>query len=133
MAQSYLSKSLVIMMISGDLEKLHMALMTAAAGAAVGRPVVLFVSKAATPIFADQGWSKAGGADYDARLSEKGVADGPVLFEALRSLDARFVVCDAALAEHDLLLGDMDPAFHFEVGGLSGLLVHHAGADWITF
>lgn len=133
MAQKYLSQPQVILLISGELEKIHMALMTAAAGGAVGRPMVVFISKSALTRFSPDGWEKTGGADYDKHLSDRGVADRGVLLDAIRSLEVRLVVCDAALAEHDMKVEDLDPALGAEVGGLSALLVRYAGADWITF
>ena len=127
------AKPLVLMLISGDPARIHMALMTAAAAAASNRRTTLFVSKAAIPLFLKNGWEQKGGDAYDTSIESTGVADFSVLADALRSLNLRTILCDAGLAEHKADIIDADPRFYAELGGLVGLLSDNPDANWLTF
>ena len=126
-------RTLSLMVISGQPERLHMALMSATAAAATGRPVLVFAAKSAVTAFKSGGWDALGGAAYDAGLLDKGVADFRVLMDAVKSMDVRFVICDQAMLEHGMTPGDLDPALSASVGGLAGVFEKVPTADWMTF
>lgn len=124
---------LVIMLISGELERLHMALMTATAAGANGRQVIIFAAKSAISRLRDNGWSEAGGTAYDEQLISKGIADYALLVDALGSLNAQFYICSACLRENNVRLSEIDFRLKAEEMDLTDLFNQYTGADFISF
>ena len=128
-----------LMIISNAADRVHMALMTAATAAAMGRPVTLFFSKKAAPAVKRGGFDALpapdGGraADMNHVQTEKGIADAHVLLDALAALDAWFLVCETALREEDIDPADLMTRPPVEVAGLATILERGAGGDWLTF
>ncbi|NVJ98522.1 MAG: DsrE family protein [Alphaproteobacteria bacterium] len=128
-----------LLVISGDPERIHMALMFGATASAMGRPVSFFFSKSATPFLTQDGWASlntmagATGPEMDAALDDKGVADSGVLMDGLAALDARFLVCEAALREHDIDVTTLITRPAVEISGLAHILEKGHGGDWLTF
>lgn len=126
-------------MISGDVERIHMALMVGATAAAVGRPVTYFFSKSAIRFLCTDGWASLKNADgqtgpeMDAILAEHGVADSSLLIDGLAALDARFVACESALREKDVDLASLVSRPSVEVSGIADILEKGEGGDWLTF
>ena len=87
-----------LIVLSGDYLRVHMALMTAAAAAAVDRRVVLFVTMDAIPVLMGQeGWRRLEGAARDDDMKARGVADLETLLESCRALEVSFIVCESGL------------------------------------
>ena len=105
---------------SGDYERVHYALALAAAALAVNRPAVLFFTNGAIKALANEtdgyaawkdlpadagawGARSAGaqhsetGAERDAVLKVRGVADFDTLLQSCTQLGAHFIVCDMGL------------------------------------
>ncbi len=132
-------KPMTLMVISGDPERIHMALMMGATASAMGRPVAFFFSKSATPFLTEGGWAAlktaagATGPEMDAVLEEKGVADSGILMDGLAALDARFLVCEAALREHGIDVTSLITRPAVEIAGLAEIIEKGHGGDWLTF
>lgn len=132
-------RPMTLVMMSGEADRIHMALMMGATAAAVGRPVTFFFSKNAIRFLHADGWatleSAQGqtGPDMDAALIAKGIADSTVLLDGLAALDARFVACETALREHDVDPATLVTRPAVEVSGLADILEQGAGGDWLTF
>lgn len=140
MAQPRASKSPVtLLVLSGDPERIHMALMFGATASAMGRPVTFFFSKSASLFLTEQGWAELktaaemSGLDMDALLDEKGVADSRVLLDGLAALDARFLICEAAMREKGIEVEQLVSRPAVEIGGLAEILEKGRGGDWLTF
>lgn len=132
-------RPMTLLMISAEAERVHMALMTGATAAAMGRLVTFFFSKAAVGFLTDGGWTEfrttAGhpAPTMDKVLDAKGVADTSVLLDGLAALDVRFVACETALREHDIDAVDLVKRPAVEVSGLADVIEKGAGGDWLTF
>lgn len=115
------------------IDRLHYALMLAAANAALGGPTTLFFAVEGVAAFETGGWgalpTAAGepGADFLQRLEDVGVAHPDDLLDALAEMGARLAVCDSALAVAGLSEGDLRPEPTLEVTGLADILA--ASAD----
>jgi len=136
---SDLKRPMTLMVISSDPERIHMALMMGATASAMGRPVTFFFSKSATPFLTAGGWDSlktqagATGPEMDTALEEKGVADSSILMDGLAALDARFLVCEAALREHDIDVTSLITRPAVEIAGLAEIIEKGQGGDWLTF
>jgi len=134
-----IKRPMTLVMMSGEADRIHMALMMGATAAAVGRPVTFFFSKNAARFLQTDGWatleSARGqtGPEMDADLIAKGVADSTVLLDGLAALDARFVACETALRENDIDVAALVTRPAVEVSGLADILEKGAGGDWLTF
>lgn len=123
---------LSVIVFSGTFEKVHYALASAAAAAAIDMPVTLFFTMDATRALSRNGPDGQPGwhtlaverkgfpdvATLDATMTQRGVAGFEELLEACTSLDVRFMVCEMGLAaiamRRDALRDDVE----IEVGGL---------------
>lgn len=123
---------LSVIVFSGTYEKVHYALATAAAAAAIDMPVTLFFTMDATHALAAKGpdgqagWrslavERAGFPDassLNATMIQRGVAGFDDLLDACISLNIRFAVCEMGLAAVDLKRGALREDIDIEVGGL---------------
>jgi len=139
MAKTPSRRPMTLMIISPEADKIHMALMAGATAAAMGRPVTFFFSKGATVFLASDGWAKLKASDgteapqMDKTLEEKGVADSGMLLDGLAALNARFVVCETGLREHDIDPATLITRPATEISGLADILEKGEGGDWLTF
>lgn len=125
---------LAILVQAGEFERVHYALVLAAAALAVGRPVTLFFTLAATRALlpavdgGPPGWAAlpaAGGRrgeEIDEEYRRRGVADFEQLLAACRELGARILVCEMALRALNLTEGDLRRDLPWEVAGVVTLL-----------
>ena len=138
---------LSVIVFSGTFEKVHYALATAAAAAAIDMPVTLFFTMDATRALekagegGQLGWhtlvvERDGASDaatLDATMTQRGVAGFEELLEACTSLDVRFMVCEMGLAaiamRRDALRDDVE----IEVGGLVTFLNDASAAGSTLF
>lgn len=129
---------LTLLLISGSLDRIHAALMLGATAAATGRPTsffftktaALFLSPARETLQSDAGQPFG---EYNAALMAKNVADTGVLLDGLAALNARFLVCETALAEHALDPATLAQRPSLEITGMAAVLANGAGGDFITF
>ncbi len=132
-------RPMTLVLMSGEADRIHMALMMGATAAAVGRPVTFFFSKNAIRFLQVDGWAKLAsvsgqtGPEMDEALMAKGIADSTVLLDGLGALDARFIVCETALREHDIDTAVLVSRPAVEISGLVDILEKGAGGDWLTF
>lgn len=132
-------RPMTLVLMSGEADRIHMALMMGATAAAVGRPVTFFFSKNAIRFLQVDGWAKLAsasgqtGPEMDEALMAKGIADSTVLLDGLGALDARFIVCETALREHDIDAATLVIRPTVEISGLADILEKGAGGDWLTF
>lgn len=132
-------RPMTLMMISARAERIHMALMTGATAAAMGRPVTFFFSKAAVRFVTKAGWAAMQtsegepAVEMDSALDARGVADTEVLLDGISALNVRFIVCDSALREHDIDPTSLISRPQVEVGGLAEVIEKGEGGDWLTF
>lgn len=121
--------ALSVIAFSGDYERVHYALVLAAAAAAIGGPVTLFFTgEAIRALVANDGWRQlpaAGGAtggETDARYVSRGVAGFVELLEACVAMDVKFIVCEMGLRTIDLSRGDLRDDVPIEEAGVVTLL-----------
>lgn len=95
---------LSIVVFSGDFDKVHYALVMAAAAVASNTPVTLFFTMwAGRALERDQGWRRmkcsdgAAAAAMDATFQDRGVADFETLLDACVALGVTFMVCEMGL------------------------------------
>lgn len=139
---------LSLVVYSGTFDKVHYALVMAAAAAAMGKPVTLFFTMGATralmapaadgtaawrsmPVSADAGLEGDTGGAVDDAFKDRGVATFEELLAAAKALDAKFMVCEMGLRamgiERDALRDDIE----LETGGVVTFL-NDASADGTT-
>ncbi len=104
-ADEIMPDKLSVVIFSGHFDRIHYALVMAAAAAAVNRPVTLFFAMgAARALERDQGWRRLpcsegtlSAAEMEAMFSTRGVAGFEDLLGACVSLEVRFLVCEMGL------------------------------------
>ena len=123
---------LSVIVFSGAFEKVHYALATAAAAAAIDMPVTLFFTMDATRALAEAGpdgvpgWrtlavERPGFPDagtLNATMIQRGVAGFDDLLDACASLGIQFAVCEMGLAAIDMRRESLRKDLKIEVGGL---------------
>jgi peroxiredoxin family protein len=103
-----------ILLLSGDHERAHYALVLATGAAAVGRTVVLFATNAGCRLF--QAARPLEADPREARLATCGVAGIGVLLEAAEELGIRRIACEAGLRSERLDPASLRPGV--EVAGV---------------
>lgn len=88
---------------SGDYDRVHYALVMASAGLAVGKPVTLFFTMAATSALT-AGWADN---SRETAFAADGLATFEELLAACSELDATFMVCELGLRAEKLGRGDL--------------------------
>lgn len=88
---------------SGDYDRVHYALVMASAALAVGKPVTLFFTMAATSALT-AGWADN---SRETAFAADGLATFEELLAACSELDATFMVCELGLRAEKLDRGDL--------------------------
>ncbi|WCL54372.1 DsrE family protein [Gimibacter soli] len=138
-AQRPSRRPMTLMVISPFAERIHMALMTGATGAAMGLPVTFFFSKGAVHALKKGGWETLKTSDgrtvpdMDKAQDKKGLADFSVLIDALAALEVRFVACENAMTEEELTVDELITRPAIELSGLADIIEKGHGGDWLTF
>jgi len=126
---------LALIVLSGEFERVHYALVLASAAAAIGRPASLFFTLAATRALArpaaeggKAGWALmpaavgGSGAEADAAYRQRGIAGFEELLAACVELGVRIIVCEMGLRalglEPDALRDDVP----YDLAGVVTLL-----------
>jgi uncharacterized protein len=103
-----------VLLLSGDYERAHYALVLATGAAALGRDVTLFATNAGCRLFlADQPLVAEA---REALLSERGVAGIATLLDAAGELGIRRIACEAGLRAEAIPAPDLLPGV--EVAGV---------------
>ncbi|WP_149538166.1 DsrE/DsrF/DrsH-like family protein [Siccirubricoccus phaeus] len=111
-------KPLGILLLSGDHERAHYALVLATGAAALGREVTLFASNAGCRLFlADNPLAQD---PREAVLAARGVATLAQLLEAAAELGLRRIACEAGLKAAGLAGATLAPGV--EVAGVATFL-----------
>jgi peroxiredoxin family protein len=89
---------LSLVVFSGDFERVHYALVMAAAAVATNKPVTLFFTMgAARALVGRDGWRALPGAERDDELRAKGLGTFEELLDACVALGVTFMVCEMGL------------------------------------
>ncbi|AUN30812.1 DsrE family protein [Niveispirillum cyanobacteriorum] len=132
---------LVLVIQSGGYDRVHYALVTAAAAAATGRPVTLFFTGRALPaLMAREGWKRLDFSDdgtspeaRDDTLALRGVGTFDELLTACAELGVAFLACEMgwrALGIRDPVLR---PDLNVETTGMVTLLGQVRPGDQMLF
>ncbi|MCJ9430003.1 DsrE family protein [Kordiimonas marina] len=139
MAKAARRRPMTLMVISPIADRIHMALMTGATAAAMGRPVTFFFSKGAVKFLSEENRTGIIAsntmplATMDAMLDEKGIADSALLLDGLAAMEARFIACETAIREYDIDPATLITRPAIEIGGLAPIIEEGEGGDWLTF
>ena len=121
---------LSVVVFSGDFDKVHYALVMAAAAAAIGTPVTLFFTMEACRALArpqaggEPAWGAmdtgrgGGAAELDAGFKARGVAAFEELLSACAEMGVRFMVCEMGLKAMDMARADLRDDIAIEEGGV---------------
>jgi peroxiredoxin family protein len=121
---------LSIVVISGDFERVHYALVLAASAVAVNLPVTLFFTMGGVRVLlkpgADgtPGWHALGpgedgttAAETDRQFAERKVATFDELLESCAALGARFTVCEMGLQAKGIAVDELRDDITLEITG----------------
>lgn len=103
-----------ILLLSGDHERAHYALVLATGAAAIGREVVLFATNAGCRLFAADRPLEAD--PREALLAGRGVAGIGTLLGAAKELGIRRIACEAGLRAEEMAPAALRPGV--EVAGV---------------
>ncbi len=116
---------LSIVVFSGDFDRVHYALVMAAAAVASNTPATIFFTMwAGRALERDQGWrlmrcsDGRPAAEMDAQFAERNVAGFEELLEACVALGVRFMVCEMGLKALGQDPDDLRPDVPVEKGGV---------------
>lgn len=127
---------LSIVVFSGELDKVHYALVMAAAAAAVNKPATLFFTMEATRALlkpyddgAPSWWAlpvstphQSDGASMDNDYSSAGIATFEELLSSCVALGVTFMVCEMGLKAMDLKHADLRDDVPIKMGGVVSYL-----------
>ncbi|MCC7427684.1 MAG: DsrE family protein [Alphaproteobacteria bacterium] len=132
-----------IVLLSGEYERAHYALLMATAAAATGRRTILFATNGGIRAFlkprADgaPGWTTLahpdGAAKRDAELRARGVAGFAELRQSAAELYVQLIVCETGLLAMGLTADDLDPALPGEISGVVRFLETVEGGKTLSF
>lgn len=119
-------EKLSIVVFSGAFDRVHYALVMAAAAVASNTPVTLFFTMwAGRALEKDRGWARMpvsegdqGAAAMDAQFKARNVATFEELLEACVALGVRFMVCEMGLKALGMDPDDLRPDVPVEKGGV---------------
>jgi peroxiredoxin family protein len=134
-----------LIVFSGDFERVHYALATAAAAAAIGKPsTLLFTGPAIAALLAPgperaSGWcalpgrnGRCGG-EVDADYRARGVAGFEELLAACVEMGVRLIVCEMGLRVEGLDRAALRADLPLESAGLATLLADASASGALTF
>ena len=137
---------LSIVVQSGAYDRVHYALVMAAAAAAINLPVTLFFTMWGCRALAgpesdgSPGWHAMSVSEpglspraLDARFAEQGVGTMEELLQACAELKVRFLVCDAGLLGAGLLAENLRPDLPIEIAGAVTFLRDASGTGSTLF
>lgn len=107
---------LSLVVFSGDFDRVHYALVMAAAAIATNKPVTLFFTMGAARALVD--WHALPGAEADDALRAKGLASFDDLLEACVALGVTFMVCEMGLKALGIDPSSLRPDLPVTAGGV---------------
>jgi peroxiredoxin family protein len=120
--------TLGILLLSGDHERAHYALVLATGAASVGRQVVIFATNAGCRLFAAARPLEA--EPRESLLAERGVAGIRTLLDAAEELGIRRIACEAGLRAEGLAAAALRPGV--EVAGVVTFLAAVGAGQIVT-
>lgn len=132
---------LVLVVQSGSYDRVHYALVTAAAAVATARPVTLFFTGRALPaLLAGEGWKRLDFSDdgtspeaRDATLVHRGVGGFDELLTACAELDVAFLACEMGWRALGIREPALRPDLKVETTGMVTLLGRVRPGDQMLF
>ena len=137
---------LSIVVFSGDFDKVHYALVLAAAAAAIGTPVTLFFTMGAcralqrpaadgTPAWRSMPLSggAGGGGEMDDGFAARAIATFEELLASCVAMEVRFLVCEMGLRAMDLERQALRDDIPVEAGGIVTFLNDASGDGAMLF
>ncbi|MEX2644236.1 MAG: DsrE/DsrF/DrsH-like family protein [Acetobacterales bacterium] len=120
---------LSIVVLAGDYERVHYALIMASGAAAVGTPVTLFFTMGGVrALLADRGWRSLRPGEHgdpearDTGFQRRGIAGFDELMESCGAMGVRFMVCETGLRAEDVGADQLRDDLPVEIGGVVGFL-----------
>ncbi len=126
---------LVLLLQSGEFDRIHYGLMMASAAAAVNKDVTIFVTMAACHAFTVNGWKQqplsegmhfsipvATAQELDNHFRKQGVADFGLLLESCLALPIEWIFCETGLQSLELTANDLTPGIPVMIAGIVTLL-----------
>lgn len=132
---------LSIVVFSGAFDKVHYALVMAAAAVATNTPVTLFFTMwAGKALQKDRGWTRLqvseGGQSpeqMDSQFKDKGIGTFEELLEACVALGVKFMVCEMGLKALCMDPNDLRPDVPVEPGGVVTFLADSSKDGAVVF
>jgi peroxiredoxin family protein len=123
-----MAKPLGILLLSGDHDRAHYALVLATGAAALGREVTLFATNAGCRLFLAERPLLAD--PREAALDSRGVAGIAILLAAAEELGIRRIACEAGLRAEDIPADSLQPGI--EVAGVATFLASVGDGQIVT-
>lgn len=135
------ANGLSIILFAGGFDRVHYALVTAAAAVATGRPVTLFFTGRALPALLDrEGWKRLDFSDdgtspeaRDATLAHRGVGTFVELLTGCAELGVAFLACEMGWRALGIREPDLRPDLAVETTGMVSLLGRVRPGDQLLF
>ncbi len=131
---------LSLVVFSGQFERVHYALVAAAASVATNRPTTVFFTMGAAKALLKDGWKSLptseglGDAQTTDRLfQERGVVGIEELFESCVALEVKFLVCEMGLRALGLDAADLRPDVPAEISGIVTFLADASATGAMLF
>jgi peroxiredoxin family protein len=131
---------LSLVVFSGQFERVHYALVTAAASIATNRPTTVFFTMGAAKALLVNGWKTLptleglGDAETtDQLFQSRGVVGIEELFESCVALDVKFLVCEMGLKALGLEAADLRPDIPVEISGVVTFLADASATGAMLF
>lgn len=132
---------LSIVVFSGDFDRVHYALVMAAAAIATNKPVTLFFTMwAGRALEREQGWKRMkvsegelGAEQLDTQFREKGAGTFEELLQACVALGVKFMVCELGLKALCMDPASLRPDVPVEPGGVVTFLADASKDGAVVF
>jgi len=131
---------LSLVVFSGQFERVHYALATAAAAAATNHPVTLFFTMGAAKAMLKDGWKSLPTTEglgdalaTDRTFQARGVAGIEELIESCAALGVGILVCEMGLKALGLDAADLRDDVSIEIGGLVSFLADASATGAMLF
>ncbi|MCB4825146.1 DsrE family protein [Roseicella aerolata] len=123
-----MARTLGILLLSGDHDRAHYALVMATGAAALGREVTLFATNAGCRLFLAT--APLAAEPREAALAARGVAGIATLLAAAEELGIRRIACEAGLRAEDIPAASLAPGI--EVAGVATFLAAVGDGQIVT-
>ena len=126
---------LSLIVFSNSFERVHYALVTAAAAAATNHPVTLFFTMGASHALRPDGWRNLPVTEglTDELYQSRGVVGFEELLESCVALGVTIMVCEMGLRALGLDRADLRPDIAIEAGGIVSFLADASASGGMLF